>query len=200
MAPGSPGRARGLRARPWAGAVVATGLLAMAGALGGCGGTTASSSSAGGPQLALSSPAVTSRGAIPALYTCAGKNVSPPLIWGKIPAGTSELALFLLDLGHTESAGGGETQAKLKVGWVVRGLEPTLHGMSAGKLPAGAVAGRQRYSVCPPKGGTGEYMFRLYALPRRLSIARSLSDLEVFKQINRASTTAGDFLSSYTRG
>jgi phosphatidylethanolamine-binding protein (PEBP) family uncharacterized protein len=173
------------------------GVIATA-ALAGCG--SAASSAPSGPQaLALSSPALSPNRPIPVRYTCAGKDVSPPLAWGAVPAGTAELALFLLDLGHTETASGGATQAKLTVGWAVHGLSPKLHTVAAGRLPTGAIVGRQRYSICPPKGGTGEYMFRLYALPARLSVQGRPSDLEVFKQINRAGTAAGDLIASYTR-
>jgi hypothetical protein len=176
----------------------AAGLL-IAGLLAGCGGTASTASSSGVQPLEVSSPAVGRSGLLPATYTCSGKDIPPPLLWGNIPSSTTELALFLLDLSHTEPGPGGATQAKLKVAWVVRGLAPTLHGIAAGRLPAGAVTGHGRYSICPPKGGTGEYMFRLYALPARLQIPRTLSDVETFKRINNSSTAAGYLLSTYTR-
>jgi phosphatidylethanolamine-binding protein (PEBP) family uncharacterized protein len=181
--------------------MLAAGVAAAAGALAGCGGADSPASSASGPRpLALTSPALSANGPIPALYTCAGRNISPPLTWGPVPAGTRELALFLLDLGHTESIGG-RTGARLRVAWAIHGIPPRLHTIATGRLPAGAVAGRQRYSICPPKGGTGEYMFRLYALPARLSAQGGRpTDIEVFDQINRASTAEGELLASYTRG
>jgi phosphatidylethanolamine-binding protein (PEBP) family uncharacterized protein len=164
----------------------------------GCGsGATATSSATGPPRLLISSPAIGQT--IPALYTCAGKDISPPLHWGNIPRGTAELALFLLNLGHAEPAAGGATQAKLTVAWTVRGLSPTLTKIAAGKLPAGAIVGSHRYRICPPKGGTGQYLFRLYALPSRLSLPSTTSELEVFRKINKASSTAGFFTSTYTR-
>lgn len=173
-------------------------LFAASAAVAGCGGATASSSSAGPPQLAISSPDVGKT--IPAQYTCSGKDISPPMQWGNVPAGAAELALFLLDLGHTEAGAGGTTQVKLKVAWAVRGLSPALRGMAAGRLPPGARAGHARYTICPPKGGTGEYMFRLYALPGRLPVSRRLSDIELFRKVNKATSVAGYFTSAYTRG
>jgi phosphatidylethanolamine-binding protein (PEBP) family uncharacterized protein len=204
MAASSPRRARKTRARARRSRILApraslASLLLAAGALAGCGGSVATSSSVGQkPQLTVSSPVLTAKGLLPAQYTCAGRNIVPPIKWGNVPANTAELALFLLDLGHTESSGGA-VQAKLKVAWMIRGLKPTLTGMAEGKLPAEAIEGRGRYSICPPKGATGQYMFRLYALPRPVSIGRGLSDLEAFRQINRAGSAVGYFLSGYTR-
>jgi phosphatidylethanolamine-binding protein (PEBP) family uncharacterized protein len=200
MAASSPRRARKRRAQARLSRVSAAGAAIAASALAGCGGVTASTSSAGRTlPLEVSSPALTASGVLPALYTCAGRDISPPIRWGNIPANTAELALFLLDLGHTEPAAGGATQAKLKVAWTVRGLRPTLHSITAGRLPTGAIVGHGRYSICPPKGGTGQYMFRLYALPSRLPAEKSLSDLELFRQINRNSSAAGDLLTAFTR-
>jgi phosphatidylethanolamine-binding protein (PEBP) family uncharacterized protein len=194
-------RSPGTRARraPRGLASLSAASLLIAGLLAGCGGTTPTASSSGVQPLEVSSPAVGRSGFLPATYTCSGKDIPPPLRWGNIPSSTTELALFLLDLSHTEAGPGGATQAKLRVAWVVRGLPPTLRGVTAGRLPTGAVTGHARYTICPPKGSTGEYMFRLYALPSRLQIPRTLSDLEAFKRINSSSTTAGDLISTYTR-
>jgi phosphatidylethanolamine-binding protein (PEBP) family uncharacterized protein len=199
MAATSSRRARPGRALARLSRISAVGLVGVAGALGGCGGVAASSSSSRAQPLEIASPAVTKSGSLPAQYTCAGRDVSPPLKWGNVPTGTAELALFLLDLSRPKAAAGGATRAQVVVGWSVRGLSPTLEGMAAGKLAAGAVTGHKRYTICPPKGGTGEYMFRLYALPRRLAVKRGLSDLDLFKQVNRASSAVGYFLSLYRR-
>jgi phosphatidylethanolamine-binding protein (PEBP) family uncharacterized protein len=200
MAPGSPRRGGGLRARTPVARGAVAGLIAAAAALAGCGGAggAAVSASAGPRPLLLTSPEVSQGRSLPAQFTCAGRDTWPSFTWGEIPAGTAELVLFLLDLGHTQRVGGA-LQAKLTVGWSVRGLSPTLHGMVAGRLPRGATAGHGRYSICPSRGGTGEYMFRLYALPSRLPVQPQLSDLEVFRKVNQASSAAGDLLSSYTR-
>jgi phosphatidylethanolamine-binding protein (PEBP) family uncharacterized protein len=201
MAARSPRRARQQHARAWLARGSTAGLLIVAGAVAGCGGVAASTSSPTKRGLEVTSPALTPKQTLPALYTCAGRNVSPPIKWGAIPPNTAELALFLLNLGHTQSAGaGGALEAKLTVGWSVHGIQPTLHELAAGKLPARATTGRARYSVCPPKKGTGEYMFRLYALPKRLSAGHNLTDLELFRKVNRTRSAVGYFISSYTRG
>lgn len=45
----------------------------------------------------LSSPAFQNGGAIPRRYTCDGDDISPPLAWAGIPAGTKSLALIVDD-------------------------------------------------------------------------------------------------------
>jgi phosphatidylethanolamine-binding protein (PEBP) family uncharacterized protein len=199
MAASSPRRARSGCARARLSRISLAGLLAAGGALAGCGGVSPTASSSSVQPLEITSSAVGARGTLAARYTCAGRDISPPLKWGNIPSNTKELALFLLDLSHTEPAGGGAAKAKITVGWTVRGLKPTLQGMPAGRLPAGAVAGHSHYSICPPKGITGQYMFRLYALSSPLAATHGLSDLELFKKVNRANPAVGYFISSYTR-
>jgi phosphatidylethanolamine-binding protein (PEBP) family uncharacterized protein len=200
MAARSPRRARPVRARARLPQIAALGLLAAGGALAGCGSVAPTGTSSGVQPLEIGSPAIAGGKSIPALYTCSGKNVSPPLVWGNVPSGTSELALFLLDLSHTQRAGGESLKAAVTVAWAVHGIKPTLGGMGAGKLPAGAVGGRARYSICPPKGGSGEYMFRLYALSSPLVVKPGTSDLALFKQVNKASSTAGYLIAEDKRG
>ena len=42
-------------------------------------------------SLAITSSAFAPNAAIPSLYTCEGKDVSPPLAWSGVPAGTKSL-------------------------------------------------------------------------------------------------------------
>jgi phosphatidylethanolamine-binding protein (PEBP) family uncharacterized protein len=98
-------------------------------------------------------------------YTCQGANESPPLQWSGVPAGTSELALFVIaskPVAH-----------KLAYAWAVAGISPTITGTPAGQTPAGAIVGRnntgqERYSLCPD-GGPETYVFIIFALPHSLS-------------------------------
>ncbi len=47
--------------------------------------------------MKLSSRAFSEQGEIPSLYTCQGKDVSPPLGWSGLPEGTKGLALIVDD-------------------------------------------------------------------------------------------------------
>ncbi|MGP0100933.1 MAG: YbhB/YbcL family Raf kinase inhibitor-like protein [Solirubrobacteraceae bacterium] len=114
-------------------------------------------------DITVSSPAVAEGGALPARYTCHGADISPPLRWGAVPAGTAELVLFISNL-ERKAPGGGPL-----IYWAVAGLRPAPGGIAAGAPAAGAVVGRNslgqdRYSICPSPGGVQHYLVSLFAL------------------------------------
>jgi Raf kinase inhibitor-like YbhB/YbcL family protein len=117
--------------------------------------------------MSLSSPAFALNGTIPSQYTCEGTNISPPLQWHNLPAHTAELVLFIIDDGSNGSEGG--------IRWVVSGIDPSLSGIAAGALPAGAVVGRNSSGkaayggICPPKGKAVLFQFVLWALSKKLN-------------------------------
>ncbi len=119
--------------------------------------------------MALSSPAFERGGTIPAQYTCDGTNVSPPLQWQHLPARTKELVLFVIDDSSDGSAGG--------IRWVVAGIDPSVSGVSAGQLPAGAVvglngSGKATYGgICPPKGKPAAIEVVLWALSKKIPLS-----------------------------
>jgi len=151
-------------------------------------------------DMSLESPAIVASGGSPgrlaATYTCDGKDSWPALHWGGVPAGTAELALFVMNVQPV-----GE---QLFVDWAVAGLDPSLEEIKAGELPKGAIVGtnsfgKRGYSVCPP--GTGEiYMFALYALPQRLSPAKGFDARELRKEILGVSGNVGLLPAVYERG
>jgi Raf kinase inhibitor-like YbhB/YbcL family protein len=156
--------------------------LAIAGALvalGGCGG---SSSPTVTPPLRvrtspktiiLSSPAFTADGTIPRVYTCAGKDIAPPLRWMGIPSDTRELELEMVD----RDAPGGQF-----VHWTLAGIGPSSRGLAAGEaVPPGAVAGQNDFGhtgyggPCPPTGKPHRYVITLLALPGRSELKPGFS-------------------------
>ena len=123
--------------------------------------------------LVLSSPAFHAGAPIPKRYTCDGANGSPALRWTAPPTGTRSFALRLDD---PDAPGGTFTH------W-------TLWGLAAGAraLPARAgwaLQGRNSFGAtgyrgpCPPPGTPHHYVFRLYALDRRLPLRRGASTSE----------------------
>ena len=119
--------------------------------------------------LALTSTAFEPGGAIPAAYTCQGKNVSVPLAWGGLPAGTRSLALIVDDPDAPDPAAPKMTW----VHWVLYNIPPTATGLPEAvepkALPAGTLEGRNDWGrtgyggPCPPVG-RHRYFFKLYAL------------------------------------
>ncbi len=117
-------------------------------------------------KVEITSPVVSNEGPLPRRYGCGGSNISPVLRWQGIPAGTAELMLFVLKLRPVNGA--------LYYDWALAGLNPSSHGLEAGKVPPDAVVGKNslgttRYSVCPLQRGADEnYLAVLFALPRKL--------------------------------
>ena len=117
----------------------------------------------------LSSSAFTHNGAIPKRYTCQGEDVSVPLAWGGIPAGTKSLVLIVDD----PDAPDPKAPKMTWVHWVLYNIPPTAAGLKqaikAGELAKGTLEGvndwtRTGYGgPCPPIG-RHRYFHKLYAL------------------------------------
>lgn len=154
--------------------------------------------------VTLKSAAVVGR-SLPALYTCDGKNIPPPLEWGAVPADTRELALFLVGYTPVPST----REYSVAVDWAVSGLNPALHRLAAGQLPRGAHVGiasdgKRRYSVCPKKGTDVHYQFEIYGLPASVKIPPSFAGLPVIASLaSRKSSNPvnahGGFVAFYGR-
>jgi phosphatidylethanolamine-binding protein (PEBP) family uncharacterized protein len=133
---------------------------------------------------------------LPATYTCDGKGVSPALRWQGVPQGTAELVLFAMNIQPVEG--------QLFFDWAVAGMSPDLTEVEAGKLPKGAVVGRNgfgkaTYEICP-KGGGETYMFTVFALPKKLSPAQGFDPSVLRREVLGASGNVGLLALSYTRG
>jgi phosphatidylethanolamine-binding protein (PEBP) family uncharacterized protein len=182
--------------------VILSGVLLLALALTGCGGSSSK------PPVTVTvpfrSPALVNL-SLPARYTCAGKDISPPLEWGAVPASIRSLALFVIGTVPNPRTGG----YKISVEWAVAGINAALHKAPAGRLPAGAYAGRaasgkSRYSICPKKGTEQNYEFALYGVPKTIGIGPKFEGLELLQALaspNSAynSHVGGSFVASVKR-
>lgn len=118
-------------------------------------------------SLTLTSPAFAHQAEIPAKYTCEGSDISPPLAWSGVPAGTQSLALIADDPDAPDPAAPKTTW----VHWLLYNLPPTTKGLQEAVrvLPPGTLEGlsdwrRTGYGgPCPPIG-RHRYFFKLYAL------------------------------------
>lgn len=119
--------------------------------------------------MTLTSTAFAPGGAIPPLYTCEGRDVSPPLAWHGVPDGAKSLVLIVDDPDAPDPAAPKMTW----VHWLLYDLPPTAQGLpqavAANALPAGTRQGRNDWKrtgyggPCPPVG-THRYFHKLYAL------------------------------------
>jgi hypothetical protein len=124
-------------------------------------------------QLALASPAFERNGAIPAEYTCDGKNISPPLEWENVPSGAAALVLIAIDTSATGSASG--------IRWFVADINPKSTGVAAGQVPEGGIVGADTQGhtgyggVCPDHGKESQVEFLLYALKKTIPVTTGFS-------------------------
>jgi hypothetical protein len=119
--------------------------------------------------LEIRSPAFAHNGEIPPKFTCEGEDVSPPLEWSGVPAGTQSLALIVDD----PDAPDPEAPKMTWVHWVLFRLAPETEelpeGVSLKDLPGEVREGLNDWKTtgyggpCPPIG-RHRYFFKLYAL------------------------------------
>jgi hypothetical protein len=121
------------------------GVLVVGLVLGACG-----SSGSQAPQtITVRSPAFPPGRTIPTLYTCGGRDISPPLRWSRIPDGATEVMLTMTD---RDSPGSGF------IHWQLSGLSPQSTALAAGEAPVIGIAGTNSYGTtgyrgpCPPRG------------------------------------------------
>jgi Raf kinase inhibitor-like YbhB/YbcL family protein len=123
-------------------------------------------------SLNVTTSAFASGGAIPAQYTCKGKDVSPALEWSGAPAHTASFAIILDDP---------DAPAGIWVHWVMWNVPEAAHSLPQGipkreQLPDGSHQGRNSFGKigyngpCPPAGQTHRYFFRVYALDTKLNL------------------------------
>lgn len=119
--------------------------------------------------MILTSAAFIAGGSIPSVHTCDGKDISPPLAWSGVPAGTKSLALIVDDPDAPDPAAPKMTW----VHWVLYNLPADAaqlpQGVAPGQLPAGTREGKNDWKrtgyggPCPPIG-RHRYFHKLYAL------------------------------------
>jgi Raf kinase inhibitor-like YbhB/YbcL family protein len=119
--------------------------------------------------ISLTSPVFTHKGAIPKLYTCQGRDISPALAWSGLPNGTKSVALIVDDPDAPDPA----APKRVWVHWVVYNIPPDATGLKeaveGSKLPSGAREGKNDWDrigyggPCPPIG-RHRYFHKLYAL------------------------------------
>jgi Raf kinase inhibitor-like YbhB/YbcL family protein len=123
--------------------------------------------------LSIKSAAFHNNGEIPAVFTCEGDDISPPLAFAGVPERTASLALIVDD----PDAPDPKAPKMTWVHWVLYDLPADCAGLPQGvadaNLPAGAKQGRNDWKrtgyggPCPPIG-QHRYFHKLYALDRKL--------------------------------
>lgn len=155
-------------------------------------------------SFTISSSAFANNERIPLRYSRDGEDVSPPLLWDDLPAGTAELALICDDPDAPT--------ADPFVHWVLYGLHPDAKGLpeaipseSEVSDPVHARQGENSWGKtgydgpAPPRGhGLHHYHFTLYALAKRLGLPPGLDKPRLIKAMEGAilgkATVTGTYL------
>jgi Raf kinase inhibitor-like YbhB/YbcL family protein len=150
--------------------------------------------------MSLTAPTFTEDNEIPSRYTCVGENLSPPLEWSELPAGTESLALIIDD----PDAPGGTA-----VHWVLYNIAPSLAGLPETEwgdgLPEGVREGlndfgRTQYGgPCPPSG-RHRYFHKLYALDTVLSDLGNPDKSQLEQAMQDHVLAEAELVATYARG
>jgi Raf kinase inhibitor-like YbhB/YbcL family protein len=160
----------------------------------------------GVPRIDLSSPAFADGARLPERFTADGAGVSPPLVWGDVPPGTSSLALLVEDADAP-------TPSPL-VHALVWNLPPGERRLEEGAIsPDGSGAedgrdvGRNSYlgegwlPPDPPAGhGSHDYVFQLFALSHTPEIESNPGRTSVAEALRGHVLAAGLLVGTYSRG
>lgn len=123
--------------------------------------------------LSITSIGFTNGGEIPAIYTCQGKDIAPPLNWTGVPENAKSLLLIVDD----PDAPDPKAPRMTWVHWVLYNIPPDAAGLPEGvtssDLPPGTLEGLNDWNrtgyggPCPPIG-RHRYFHKLYALDTML--------------------------------
>lgn len=155
--------------------------------------------------IRLQSPAFADGEAIPKVYTCDGKDVSPPLEWSGVPDAARSLALVVED---PDAPRGTWTH------WVIFDIPASVKGLGEG-VPAHervtvAAAGEAALQgvndfkkigyggPCPPSG-THRYVFHLFALDAELGLGPKATRQDVLRSVKGHVLAEGELMGRYSR-
>jgi Raf kinase inhibitor-like YbhB/YbcL family protein len=154
--------------------------------------------------LTLSSEAFSPGGSIPAVYTCDGLDITPPLEWSDLPAGTQSLALVVDD----PDAPDPKAPKRTWVHWVLYNIPPSVQKLQEGETPSGSPPGtrqglndwkRTGYGgPCPPTG-RHRYVHKLYALDTMLPDLNEPTKAELEAAMEGHVLARGELIGTYER-
>ncbi len=151
-------------------------------------------------MFGLTSSAFENEGNIPDLYTCRGRNISPPLSWRNPPERTKSYALIVEDL---------DTPFGVVTHWLVYNIPATFSDLPQAVPPGeilenGLRQGRNgmfrfRYmGPCPP-WGRHRYRFSLYALDSMIETDAVLNKRKLLREIEPHILATARLIGYYAR-
>jgi len=152
-------------------------------------------------HLVLTTPAFRDGEVIPAVHTCDGEDLSPPLAWTGVPVETRGFALICDDP---------DAPRGTWVHWVLWNLPADAVELGQGvppnpELPSGARqglndSGEVGYSgPCPPRGTPHRYYFRLYALDSAVNLSPGAQRGDLERAMEGHVLATGTLMGTYQR-
>ncbi|MFW5653503.1 MAG: YbhB/YbcL family Raf kinase inhibitor-like protein [Planctomycetota bacterium] len=158
-------------------------------------------------DISLTSTAFNQGGAIPALYTGAGEDISPPLQWSNVPDDAQALVLVVQDIDSPSP--------DPWVHWLLYGIPADTNELPAGIArgnatitePIEAMQGRNSFSFndigwrgpAPPEGDSAHrYVFRLFALDANPELEGGLKYDDLMAEIEDNIIAMGELIGAYT--
>ncbi len=152
-------------------------------------------------NISITSEAFGEGETIPAEYTCDNRDISPPLTWSGIPAGTKSIALIMDDP---------DAPRGTFVHWVLYGIPPEAQGLPEAvpknkTLNDGSRQGTTGFGKigyggpCPPPGKPHRYYFKVYALDTKLDLPPGVSKADLESAMKGHILAKGELMGRYGR-
>lgn len=153
----------------------------------------------------LESPAFAYGARLPIRFTADGDGVSPPLVWGRLPAGTASLALIVEDpdapalqpLVHALVWNIPGNEQRLAEGEIAPDGDGQADGRDVGR---NSLIGEGWLLPDPPSGhGSHDYVFQLFALSEAVDIGPSPGRSDLVDALKGRVLGAGMLVATYSR-
>lgn len=154
----------------------------------------------------LSSPAFAYGARLPMRFTADGNGVSPPLLWGEVPAGTASLALIVEDpdapamqpLVHALVWNLPADERALPEGAIAPDGDGQADGRDIGR---NSLIGEGWLPPDPPTGhGSHDYVFQLFALSETAALIGNPGRSDMVAALAGKVLGAGMLVGTYSRG
>lgn len=143
--------------------------------------------------IRVATPAFGYGSAMPATYTCASDNTSPPLGWDRFPPDAQSLVLLVEDRDDRFTH------------WLVYDIPTKTGGVAEGTTPEGGKVGTNDFGAaayggpCPEPGTRHRYLINLYALDAELGLPAGASRDQVEEAMKGHVLARGELMGTYTR-
>lgn len=148
-------------------------------------------------KMTLSTNAFNNNMAIPVLYTCDGKDISPQVSWSKSPENTIAFALIMKDI---------DAPSGVFYHWGIYNIPATMTTLAAGAAtPTSANVAQNNFDKpgyngpCPPKGSAHTYVFTVYALDSQIKLTNQASNSDLEKALQGHILDQAEFRGVYSR-